>query len=149
MRRVVTGNQADGRSFLAMSGAPPSIELASPAVIVTELWASDDVPPAVSGPDVTARDRSVAVELSAGAFRCRLVELPPSAGDEPFFHCTPTLDVVIVLSGAVSLLLDDGSATRLSRGDCIVQRATNHAWRAEGAEPCTLASFTVGLGADR
>jgi quercetin dioxygenase-like cupin family protein len=150
MRRVVTETHPDGYSTITSSGEPPSVTLSVPAVVVTELWASDEVPPPVDGPDLTVGDKSVAIEMAPGAFRCRLVQLPPvPPGEPPFFHRTPTLDVVLVLSGAVSLLLEDGTATRLKAGDSIVQRETAHAWRTEGDEPCTLASFTVGLGAGR
>ena len=82
--------------------------------------------------------------LAAGAFRARFVELP--AGTPPFFHRTPTLDVVLVVSGSVTLLLTDGSETLLEPGDAVVQRATEHAWRTEGDEACMLATFVVGTG---
>jgi quercetin dioxygenase-like cupin family protein len=150
MRRVVTQTHRDGHSMITSSGEPSSLTLPVPPVVVTELWASDEVPPPVDGPDLTAGDESVAIEMAPGAFRCRLVRLPPAEpGEPPFFHRTPTLDVVVVLSGAVSLLLEDGTATRLEAGDSIVQRETAHAWRTEGGEPCTLVSFTVGLGPGR
>ena len=43
-------------------------------------------------------------------------------------HRTETVDVGIVLEGETWLLLDDGSQTRVTTGDAVVQRATNHAW---------------------
>lgn len=44
-------------------------------------------------------------------------------------HRTQSLDFGIVIEGEVEMLLDDGSRTRLGRGDIAVQRATMHAWR--------------------
>lgn len=42
-------------------------------------------------------------------------------------HRTQSLDFGIVVEGEVDLLLDDGSSTRMGRGDIAVQRATMHA----------------------
>lgn len=44
-------------------------------------------------------------------------------------HRTQSLDFGIVVEGEVEMMLDDGSRTRLGRGDIAVQRATMHAWR--------------------
>lgn len=150
MFKVVTVTDESGRSTLSWSGKPAGVTLTVPPVTVTELWSSDEVPPPLDGPDLTFGDESVAIEMAAGAFRCRFVTLAaPARDEEPFFHRTPTLDIVVVTAGAVSLLLDDGSVTRLDTGDTIVQRATKHAWRAEDGQSCTLLSFTVGLGAEQ
>ena len=46
----------------------------------------------------------------------------------PGTHSTPTLDLITVSSGRGVLILDDGSATELAPGDCIIQRGTTHAW---------------------
>jgi quercetin dioxygenase-like cupin family protein len=43
-------------------------------------------------------------------------------------HRTQTVDYGVVVSGRVSLLLDDGSETLLEAGDIVVQRGTDHAW---------------------
>ncbi len=44
------------------------------------------------------------------------------------FHTTATVDLVMVLEGEIALELDDGEVL-LGPGDCVVQRATRHAWR--------------------
>ncbi|KAI1824251.1 hypothetical protein F4861DRAFT_269202 [Xylaria intraflava] len=44
-------------------------------------------------------------------------------------HRTQSLDFGVVLEGEVEMLLDDGSATHMRRGDVAVQRGTMHAWR--------------------
>ncbi|KAI0155097.1 hypothetical protein GGR57DRAFT_464064, partial [Xylariaceae sp. FL1272] len=58
---------------------------------------------------------------------CRMVDFGP--GYECMMHRTQSLDYGIVVEGEVDMLLDDGSVTRLKRGDIAVQRATMHAWR--------------------
>jgi quercetin dioxygenase-like cupin family protein len=42
-------------------------------------------------------------------------------------HRTDTVDYGIVLAGEVWLVVDEGE-TRLSPGDVVIQRGTNHAW---------------------
>ena len=43
-------------------------------------------------------------------------------------HRTESVDYGVVLEGEVTLVLDDGSATTIGRGDLVVQRGTDHAW---------------------
>ena len=44
-------------------------------------------------------------------------------------HRTRSLDYGIVLDGVIELILDSGETQSLYRGDCAIQRGTNHAWR--------------------
>ncbi|KAI0018001.1 hypothetical protein F4780DRAFT_563317 [Xylariomycetidae sp. FL0641] len=62
-----------------------------------------------------------------GGTVCRMVDFGP--GYECMMHRTQSLDFGIVIEGEIEMLLDDGSVTRLGRGDIAVQRATMHAWR--------------------
>ncbi|OTB00506.1 hypothetical protein M426DRAFT_236243 [Hypoxylon sp. CI-4A] len=62
-----------------------------------------------------------------GGTVCRMVDFGPQY--ECMMHRTKSLDYGIVVEGEVEMLLDDGSITRLKRGDIAVQRATMHAWR--------------------
>ncbi|MFT4009456.1 MAG: cupin domain-containing protein [Nocardioidaceae bacterium] len=54
-------------------------------------------------------------------------------GKHPGMHTTKTVDVVVVMSGRVRLILEDGEAV-LGPGDVVIQRGTNHAWEAVGDE---------------
>jgi hypothetical protein len=65
----------------------------------------------------------------------------------PLMHVTPTTDYIMLLSGAVSLLLDEGEPIALKPFDCVVQRATNHAWVVTGAEPAVLIAVMIGADA--
>jgi hypothetical protein len=56
---------------------------------------------------------------------CRMVDFSPEY--VCLMHRTQSLDFGIVVEGEVDMLLDDGSSTRLKRGDVAVQRATMHA----------------------
>ena len=57
----------------------------------------------------------------------RYVDFAP--GFESMMHRTRSLDYGIVLEGSIELVLDSGEKQLLQRGDCCIQRGTNHAWR--------------------
>lgn len=57
----------------------------------------------------------------------RMVDFGPEY--ECMMHRTKSLDFGILVEGEIEMLLDDGSVTRMKRGDIAVQRATMHAWR--------------------
>ena len=63
----------------------------------------------------------------------------------PGTHSTPTLDLITVSSGRGVLILDDGSATELAPGDCIIQRGTTHAWANPYDQPCTITGVMLAL----
>jgi mannose-6-phosphate isomerase-like protein (cupin superfamily) len=67
--------------------------------------------------------------------------------ENPGMHTTPTVDYGIVLSGNVTLELDDGATVNLSAGDTFVQHGARHAWRNPNSEPTTVAFVMVGAGA--
>jgi len=61
-----------------------------------------------------------------------------------WMHRTPTIDVIVVISGEVDLVLDGGEEVQLLPGDSVIQRATMHAWRTTGPELCVAVAFMVG-----
>ena len=53
-------------------------------------------------------------------------------------HETHSLDIICLLSGDASLILE-GAETRIKPGQVVIQRGTNHAWVAHGAPALFLA----------
>jgi mannose-6-phosphate isomerase-like protein (cupin superfamily) len=62
----------------------------------------------------------------------------------PMMHVTPTVDYILLLSGEISLMLDEGEPIALKPFDAIVQRGTNHSWVNTGREPALLMCVMVG-----
>ena len=62
----------------------------------------------------------------------------------PMMHATATVDHILLLSGEISLLLDEGDPIKLKPFDAVVQRATNHSWVNTGREPALLMCVMVG-----
>jgi quercetin dioxygenase-like cupin family protein len=60
----------------------------------------------------------------------------------PFMHRTDSVDYAVVLTGEITMLLDD-SEVQLKAGDVVVQRGTNHAWSNQGTETCQIAFILV------
>jgi quercetin dioxygenase-like cupin family protein len=68
---------------------------------------------------------------------------------EPGMHTTATIDFEVLLSGSVTLELDDGAKVDLRPGDTVVQNGTRHRWSNAGTEPAVLAVFICGAHHDR
>lgn len=70
-------------------------------------------------------------ERDAAAYEAAMDELygdqaDPTPAAVPGMHRTDTVDIVTVLDGELTIILEDGE-TLLRTGDCLVQRGTRHA----------------------
>lgn len=168
IRRIVTGHDPDGKAVVAMQGEPPHI-ISFPSVPGTyffEIWKTSGTPaPVDNGPDPTLGPRRMGPAPNGCAVRIvqiapeKDVKLPstleemeqhfretgsPEAATSrlnaphPLMHRTETVDFGILIDGELTLILDD-SEVRLSPGDIVVQRGTNHAWSNRGDKPCRIA----------
>jgi quercetin dioxygenase-like cupin family protein len=71
----------------------------------------------------------------------RFTEMSPGAAAP--MHRTESVDVGIVLEGETWLVLDDGSETRMTAGDVVVQRGTNHSWENRSEEVVRMAFVMI------
>ncbi|MBI4519319.1 MAG: cupin domain-containing protein [Gemmatimonadetes bacterium] len=164
IRRVVTGHDAAGRSAVLFDGqvrAGPDLESD------LCLWVTDETPARVTG-QTDAAARKVRLEPPAQGSVFRFVEFPPESAlaelsaeqiegfmaglfktleamhtrvdttKGPGMHRTRTVDYVVLLSGEITLVLDEGEVT-LKPFDVVVQRGTNHGWVNRGVQPALLA----------
>jgi hypothetical protein len=168
IRRIVTGHDAHGKSvFLTDGPATRTLELPSvPGLVVTDLWETTTAP-ADNGGAKDAVDRPVHLEPAPTGTICRVVEFPPDAGwqgkadaqaafealaaghakdahsSNPMMHKTASVDYAIVLKGEIWAVMDD-SERRMTAGDVLIQRGTNHAWSNRTAAPALVAFILVG-----
>jgi hypothetical protein len=176
VRRVVTGHDADGKAvFASDEQVAPVVPDLLPGNEFHRLWGGDATP---HFPDDGAPPDAPAYFPPVGGFRFGLFTIPPDEGRgvpegidveaaladleaklpglashmepaDPGMHTTATIDFEVVLSGSVTLELDDGAKVRLEVGDTVVQNGTRHRWSNAGDEPAVLAVFICGAEHDR
>lgn len=138
VRRVVTGTR-DGRSTVLHDASVGAAVEDGPFGLF-DVWCTGPDPAADDGSDPVADGEELRVEPPPGGTLFRIVHWAP--GQEAPRHRTDTLDYLIVLSGRVTLSLDDGDVT-LGPGDCLVQRGVQHGWRNDADEPCVVGVVEV------
>ena len=136
-RRVVTGHTPEGVSVVLSDGpVPVSKSLPDDGVEFHEVWNTAGAPARVTAvePDEPT-ERTLAVPPPPSGTKIRINEFAPGHLDERGLqspvHRTASIDYGIVLSGEITLVLDESEVT-LSAGDIVVQRGTDHAWANRG-----------------
>jgi mannose-6-phosphate isomerase-like protein (cupin superfamily) len=166
VRRIVTTNDQNGRSRILKDGYATNT-----FSVLTELWITDGGPARYDGDEDNA-ERSKQLEPPAGGTLFRYFEIEPESASahlseeerqaagaawfasmngthlqpdtrrHPGMHKTPSVDYIILLSGQITLVLDDEEVD-LKPFDAVVQRGTNHAWVNRGNEPALLMAVLV------
>lgn len=98
------------------------------------------IPPA--DPNMTPTDIAAIQDMLFGAIG--IAEARADTSRHPMMHVTPTVDYIVLLSGEISLLLDEGEPISLEPFDAVVQRGTNHSWINTGHKPALLMCVMVG-----
>lgn len=167
VRRVITANNAAGKSYVLKDEEVRPGEISHDL----RLWVSNEVPASNDGP-VNLDFGPHRLEPPTGGTVFRFVQFPPQSAlagltDEqvaaftkdlfaamgashaqvdtsrsPAMHKTRTLDYVVVLSGELTLVLDEGEVV-LKPMDVVVQRGTNHDWVNRGDVPAVIAVVMV------
>lgn len=173
MRRIITGQTAEGKSVFVSDELVEAIE---PALMggwaFHRVWGSDAP---TSLPTEGAAPQAERYFPPVGGYRFSFFTIPPGSvridesidlaaaleevqtllpglldvmePDHPGMHTTDTVDADVVISGEAWLELDDGAEVHLVPGDLVVQNGTRHRWRNRTEEPCVV--FVVLLGAER
>lgn len=176
VRRVVTGHDAGGKAvFVSDEQVAPVVTTLLPGNEFHRLWGGDETP---HFPDDGRRPEDGSYFPPVGGYRFGFFTIPPDGGagappgldmeaamvdleaklpglaghmelDEPGMHTTATIDFEVVLSGTVTLELDDGAKVTIGPGDTVVQNGTRHRWSNAGTEPAVLAVFICGAQHDQ
>lgn len=183
VRRIVTGHDEEGKAVIVSDGPPPVVinNFAQAGLVFSELWNTGSAPAQIDRHvDPTSGSHGFA-HPSYGGTVVRFVDFPPenengeisndgaekvlskvslqqakskfSKNRHPLMHRTETIDYAIVVSGEVTLLLDDSEVT-VRAGDVVIQCGTIHAWANRSAKFCRIAfvlvdgRYEVGLSAD-
>ena len=160
VRVVITGHRPDGEGAVVSDRRAPALGTTM-GTTFHMLWGADDK---LAYPDDGSERDGLAPMPPPGGIR--LVETvvlpgdhaPPASdvteglyqreGDSPGMHITPSLDLIAVLEGEVSMELSGGETVHLKAGDYLVQNGTRHAWRNSTSTPARLAVVVVGATHD-
>ena len=169
---MVTGHDENGKSIVVSDGFAPAVRTspARPGHFSTEIWRTSGAPaPVGNEPDPTTEPRQLKPPKHGTVIR--VSEIPPESeavrnfdsgaakkifesmgqvdastfregGRHPLMHRTETIDYGIVLSGELTLILDD-SEVQLKAGDMVIQRGTNHSWSNRSDKSCIIAFILV------
>lgn len=141
MQHVVTGLGPDGRSTVLDRrdlSAPPGEH-----VVVETVWSTEALPPRLSQ-SLETQGEPADIGVPQVGSSWLIVKWPPDA--DAYLHRSDTLDYDCVLSGQVTLVLEEGEV-ELHAGDSVVIPGVLHGWRA-GPEGCVSSAIVLGL-ADR
>jgi len=166
LRRVITGDDADGRSVVILDGPPSATAGNADVGGLFEIW--EDLSTGVLDPRDHADLGNARAVLGPqpGHVQVRWFVVAPQPAGVPkealdaatraafatvggerhiidqsrhsAMHETHSLDIICLLQGEVSLILE-GAETRIRQGQVVIQRGTNHAWVAHGAPALLLA----------
>jgi mannose-6-phosphate isomerase-like protein (cupin superfamily) len=164
IRRIVTAENEEGRSYIQSDGPPPNRFMADYAPsYVQVLWATGE---SVADGDEPAPAGHRFGFHSPGGSILRIVDFPPDGTYERkdrlaafmddngvrdtnnprhfWFHKTESLDYAICLEGEIYAMLDE-EETLMKAGDVLIQRATNHSWSNRSDKPCRMAFVLLAL----
>ena len=172
MRRVITGDDANGDSVVILDGPPSAINGEPNIGGLFDIWHD-----AASGPLDPKNTADLGPERcvlspAEGKVKVRWFVIPPAqpgvprealnaatrerfasfdAADHltdqskhPAMHKTSSIDVICLLQGEVDLILDN-SRTRIKPGQIVIQRGTSHGWEAHGG-PALLLAVLIDRG---
>jgi len=167
VRRIVTGRDGDGRSIVISDEISPHTK----ADRLTDLWRTYTAP-AGNEDDTDQAAAAVELKPPPNGTVFRYFQIKPEseyqeqnveqrqkeavqlfeamgAGAErdagakhQNMHKTDSVDYIILLSGEVTMLLDNGEVS-MKPLDVVIQRGTNHAWVNYGLEPAVLAAILI------
>jgi len=155
VRRVVTGIK-NGKSIIVKDDEVTNIDhpfSVAPDHVLHNMWetGSDEEDPT---------ERPLSILPPKDGTNLRIIDFPPDAtfihklgnsplpgadaksNRHPLMHKTPTIDYIIILSGEIHLIMDEGE-TLLKPFDVVIQRETNHAWSNRSKVNCRMAAILI------
>jgi len=169
VRRVVTGNDAQGRSVVLYDSEAPARHIRPNGTHFVELWTFDTSPAPLAGTRDES-DRALSHSPPAMGAHYRIVQIPPDAeatithnaaasnfndmnsnslsehvgGSRHWnMHRTPTVDYGIVLDGEYVHVLPEEDIL-MKPGDIVVQLAHVHSWSNQTGSTGAIAFDMIG-----
>ncbi|WP_313802183.1 cupin domain-containing protein [Sphingobium sp.] len=161
VRRIVTGENAEGRSVILSDGDTPNwVRPKAGGSAAQVVWATGDS--AAQGADPAPAGHPFGFHSPNGTI-LRIVDFAPDDAQNTdmtiafleenkvrhddkarhfMFHRTESLDYAIVLEGEIYAMMDEGE-TLMRAGDVLIQRATSHSWSNRSNRFCRMAFVLI------
>jgi uncharacterized cupin superfamily protein len=170
IRRVVAGNDAEGRSTVLYDSAVPNYFPRPTGTCFYELWTIDQVPTGLAGQaDAGAAGRpfmhsppaegahwrithspAKRIEITSNAEQAKLDAENATGGTQRLegarhegMHRTPSIDYAICLEGERHLVLED-SDVLIGPGDVVIQLGNWHSWENRSGVPVLMSYVMIG-----
>ena len=131
IRRVVTANDKDGKSYVKWDSSIKAVS-GRPGFGSLQMWATKKLPAETIEEDPGKWE--IGTTIAGGSvFRFGLYEPGVSAR----WHKTDSIDYALCVSGEMWMQLDK-EEVHLKAGDVVIQRGTIHNWVNKGKEPCVM-----------
>lgn len=140
IRRVVTGFDGFGKSVVTSDEQLSDHDIPG-GMKVSALWAYGERV-GLSEANALEGGFGAGFDTDKMALNWGVSELPP--GMSLAMHSTQTVDMITVLAGEVTCLLDSGAVITLGPHDVLLQRGVVHAWENRGEVPCAWTYATLG-----
>jgi hypothetical protein len=168
IRRIVTGDGADGKSRVVEDAPAASIRTVAerPGYRAVNVWRTTESPARIGAGDTTPEHKGILPPK--GGTILRIIDFPPEPQDpqelkrrldatfggiykdadhdkqarHPGMHRTETVDYAIVLEGEIWSVMDEGE-TLMRAGDVLIQRGTNHAWANRSSRTARIAFVLI------
>jgi hypothetical protein len=160
VRRIVTGVNEAGRSYILSDSLLPTGEVATNQHVRVGLWKTEAAPASNTGTADPVPDGIIlrTPPEGRGGTVVRVTDIPPEkvhqydpadlarrgchttpdrSARHPGFHMTDTVDYAVCLEGEVWAVLDEDE-TLMRAGDVLIQRGSYHAWSNRGDSVCRM-----------
>lgn len=142
IRRVVTGEDAEGKSYVWIDSQPTNVKTPNPAYWSMLLWATEGAPADFKTME-DAGNWKLGTAPPPGGCRFMYSVLAPGTERKSMeMHRTDTLDFSVVLKGQITLILEKGEVT-MGPGEILVMRGTNHVWENRGTEQVEMVAVLL------
>ncbi|WBV56093.1 cupin domain-containing protein [Chryseobacterium daecheongense] len=150
-RRIVTGSQ-NGKSTIIEDHEVENTVEHLPGLIISDLWNTQKTPASMDFEAPIPNTGFPQTPKNGTYFRYVVIPPDKNLGVEfkpgephPMMHRTQTLDYIIILSGELYLIMEEGE-TLLKAGDIVIQRGTNHAWSNRSDKSCIQLAVLIDGG---
>ena len=168
IRRIITGDGADGRSRIVEDAPAKAIRTSPerPGFRAVNIWRTEETPARISAADSLSNQKGILPPKNGTILR--IIDFPPEPKDpeelkrrlhatfggmwsdakhdagarHPGMHTTETVDYAIVLEGEIWAVMDEGE-TLMRAGDVLIQRGTNHSWANRSEKTARIAFVLI------